>query len=92
MLVRKAAHEVAGMELELCLRTVIVCVDDDGPKLLAPRSRSSYLGDWHRGGGVLRWIGGGGGYKRAAVSGWFSTRDKSRAVRRAICHGEYGKA
>ena len=33
MLVRKAAHEVAGVELELCLRTVIVCVDDDGPKL-----------------------------------------------------------
>ena len=38
MLVRKAAHEVAGMELELCLRTVIVCVDDDGPKLLALES------------------------------------------------------
>ena len=38
MLVRKAAHEVAGVELELCLRTVIVCVDDDGPKLLALES------------------------------------------------------
>ena len=38
MLVRKAAHEVAGMELELCLRTVIDCVDDDGPKLHALES------------------------------------------------------
>ena len=38
MLVRKAAHEVAGVELELCLRTVIASVDDDGPKKLGQQS------------------------------------------------------
>ena len=51
MLVRKAAHEVAGMELELCLRTVIVCVDDDGPKLLALESVLIAETHWHCGGG-----------------------------------------
>ena len=47
MLVRKAAHEVAGVELELCLRTVIVCVDDDGPKLLALESVLIAETHWH---------------------------------------------
>ena len=58
MLVRKAAHEVAGMELELCLRTVIDCVDDDGPKLLALESVPIAETHWHcggRGGVVLDW-------------------------------------
>ena len=55
MLVRKAAHEVAGVELELCLCTVIVCVDDDGPKLLALESVLIAETHWHCGDRILYW-------------------------------------